>query len=160
MIISDVFFSNDDIKTLLDSMQMIIINVTTSAKCQIDESKLCRKGNSVITQFFVCFVNDSNSQFSLHDNTVLMELIALGSLQSDVKSIASTWKHISKLAISYHSVYRTLQQQQMPHHPIEPDDDSLDWLNICIESICKLIDENLQKSSDAVKIIEFRFLNF
>lgn len=135
-------FSNSDIKTFLDSIQLTIINVTTSPKCQIDELKLCRKGEIsikfLLNQFwFIIFLS----------RTVLIELVALGSLQTDVKSIASTWKHISKLATGYHSVYLTLQQQ--------PDDatsnDSLDWLNMCIESICKLIEENLAKSSDAVK---------
>lgn len=48
-----ILFSHSDIKTLLDSMQMTIINVTTSPKCQIDESKLCGKGNFTITHLTV-----------------------------------------------------------------------------------------------------------
>lgn len=94
------------------------------------------------------------SQFSSF-YTVLVELIGLGSLQSDLKSIASTWKHVSKLALDYHSVYHTLQLQQ---NPIESNDESLSWLNICIESLCKLIAENVQKSLDAVMhVCKFQF---
>lgn len=92
---------------------------------------------------------------------VLIELIGLGSLQSDIKSIASTWKHISKLAIGYHTVYRALQQQQQ-HDPSESDDAPLDWLSKCIESICKSIEENVQKSVEAVNndLDSHQLLNF
>lgn len=80
---------------------------------------------------------------------VLIELVGLASLQSDIKSIASTWKHISKLAIGYHTIYRT-QQQQLDLIESDSNDESLEWLNVCVESICKSIAENVQKSLDAV----------
>lgn len=45
-------FSDNDIRALLDSMQLTIFNVTTSPKCQIDEFQLCRKGTPTIIRIY------------------------------------------------------------------------------------------------------------
>lgn len=85
-------------------------------------------------------------------------MIGLGSLQSDIKSTASTWKHISRLATGYHSIHRGIQQQHGQYDPIDAtSDNSLVWLTICIENICKLIMKNMQTSLEKVKMIQFRF---
>lgn len=85
--------------------------------------------------------------------TVLIDLIELGTLQSDIQSKASTWKHISKLANDYYSVHHALkqQQQQRQHQPTNAiSERSLDWLAICIKNICKSIEENIQTCLETV----------
>lgn len=79
---------------------------------------------------------------------VLKALVQLGNQQShrnDVKSMANTWKHLSKLAIDFRIIYSTLQQQQNCTELNDISEDFLDWIGLCIDNICKLITSNVQK---------------
>lgn len=76
---------------------------------------------------------------------VLQGLVELGhqqSLQNDIKSMASTWKHLSRLATEFHRVYRHLQQQS-PSEFEPTSEDFLDWFRLCVQNICELITNNL-----------------
>lgn len=69
----------------------------------------------------------------------------LASKQNDIRSTANTWKHILKLANGYSSVYLA-----QPSNSDQMLDDPLNWLTICIDTLCQLISTNLQRCADAV----------
>lgn len=78
----------------------------------------------------------------------LVELAQQQSLQTDIKSMSNTWKHLSKLASDYRSTYHMVQKQ----HPTEIHaDDFLDWMAFCVQNICNLISNNIDKILEMVK---------
>lgn len=128
-------------------MQTSITQVLVSTKLQVEislnELKSCRKGNDhsqrLIGSIVIC-----NFCFF----TVLKALIVLGNQQShrnEVKSMANTWKHLSKLAIDFRTIYCAIKQQPDSTELDNSSEDVLDWLEFCVENICKLITSNAQK---------------
>lgn len=78
-----------------------------------------------------------------------MELGHQQSLRINVKSMANTWKHLSKLAVDFRSAYHTLPQ----HDPLEFDaEDYFDWMTFCIQNICQLITTDVEKLQEMVKL--------
>ncbi|XP_055315479.1 uncharacterized protein LOC129575628 isoform X2 [Sitodiplosis mosellana] len=125
------FASHDNIKPYCDAMCQSVTRVLVCPKLEIDvalsELKTCRK--------------------------VLQALVQLGYHQSqkdDVKSMANTWKHLSKLATDFHTIYHTLQQQNCSELKYLSED-LLDWVAYCIDNICDLITANVQKMQEHKK---------
>lgn len=86
---------------------------------------------------------------------VLQGLVQLGhqqSLKNDVKSMANTWKHVSKLAIDFRIVHRTVQQQNQ----MEFNEDLLDWITYSVHNICDLIKNNVH---DIIQVNIIDFIN-
>lgn len=83
--------------------------------------------------------------------SVLKGLVRLGrqhSVNNNVKAMATSWKHVSKLAINFRTVYHLLQQQnQMIYNETE---DWFDWLNFCIQNVSELIAHNIQNILQSV----------
>lgn len=80
-------------------------------------------------------------------NIVLQALVQLGKHQSqnnDVKSMANTWKHLSKLATDFRNIYCKLRHQDCTELN-DYSEDLLDWVALCVENICQLITTNVQK---------------
>lgn len=91
-------------------------------------------------------INQTISFIVLHG---LVELGQQQSLRTDVKSMSLTWKHLSKLACGYRSTYHTVQK----HHPTEIDaEDYFDWMSFCVQNICNLISNNIDKILEMVNI--------
>lgn len=87
---------------------------------------------------------------------VFRDLAELGehqSSQNDVKSMAITWKHISKLATDFYSIYRAVKQQNHLTDTNGSLDDLLDWITLCVENICKQIRNCVQKWPEMVTFI-------
>lgn len=80
-------------------------------------------------------------------------MIELGRQQAhknDVKSMADTWKQLSKLAIDFRRVHESHEcQEQMEID--EHRENILDWIELFIQTICELITANVQKVFDVRK---------
>lgn len=130
----------------MDIMQTSIKQMLASPKLHIkstsDELTICRKGNAHV-KLVICNEFNFNSSLDL----VLLGLIELGQQQSqknDVKSMADTWKQLSKLAIEFRRVYESLQYQEQMEMSGNWEN-ILDWIELFIQTICELITANVQK---------------
>lgn len=125
---------------------MSIKHTLTSPKLRLkntsNELELCRKG-IIERKSLICTV----SLFKVYHFIVLLGLIQLGRQQAqrrDLKTMADTWKQLSKLAIDFRTVYELLQhQEQMETNDIS--ENLLDWVELFIQNICELISENVKK---------------
>lgn len=85
-------------------------------------------------------------------------MLQLGNYQSqknDVKSMANTWKHLSKLAIDFHTIFHTLQQQNCTELQ-DHSEDLLDWIESCVQNICELIANNVEKMLEVRQKFPFK----
>ncbi|XP_031618500.1 uncharacterized protein LOC116337773 [Contarinia nasturtii] len=119
-------YSHDPINKLLNMMQESINKILVSPKFEpnvtVDELK--------------------------NGRSVLQGLVELGYQQSqrdDLKSMANTWKHVSKFAMAFHPIYRSLHEQNLLDID-ESEGDPLDWIAFYVQILCNLITCNVDKA--------------
>lgn len=63
--------------------------------------------------------------------------------KDEPKQIADAWKFVSKLAKDFETVHHNKRSTQTP-------DTYLEWLEICVQSICEIIEENIEHMFDQI----------
>lgn len=93
-----------------------------------------------------------------------IELANQQSLRNDgPKPIADAWKLVSKLAREFSNNYRSIRENQANNNK-QITDDSLNWLEYCVKTICELIgtsiDRLLSESDVPKKKLQFKLNTF
>lgn len=71
------------------------------------------------------------------------------SQRDDLKSMANTWKHLSKLSADFRMVYQSISTEL-----INLQDDLFDWVAFYVQIICELITKNIHKILEVNRNIE------